>query len=294
MSLRRTVAALAARQNGVFTVAQARAAGVSQHQLRDLKARGECIPIHPGVLRVVETPLTPAARIRAVYLWAGPPSWITGWAAAFWWGFVDRPPPAVTLAIPRNRRLRSTRGVIVARREVPPEDQSGYGGIGVTCLALTVLQAAVEMGPAGPTFLDRALQRVGYAAVRAAHYRNLGCHGSMQAGRLLIAAADGAAAASERLLVRHLKAAAIRGWRLNHEIWIDGEKIVIDLAFVEERVAVEVDGWAWHHTPERFQRDRTRQNALTRSGWSVLRFTWFDLTQRPAQVIAEIRAAVGQ
>ena len=56
--------------------------------------------------------------------------------------------------------------------------------------------------------------------------------------------------------------------------------------------AVEVDGWAWHHQAERFQRHRTRQNALVNDGWLVLRFTWHDLTARPDQVLADIRRAL--
>lgn len=53
-----------------------------------------------------------------------------------------------------------------------------------------------------------------------------------------------------------------------------------------------MDGWAWHHDVERFQRDRQRQNAVVLAGWTVLRFTWRDLTQRPAEVISQIQAAV--
>jgi hypothetical protein len=55
-------------------------------------------------------------------------------------------------------------------------------------------------------------------------------------------------------------------------------------------LAIEVDGWAWHHDVERFRRDRQRQNALVLAGWTVLRFTWHDLTQRPGEVVAEIRS----
>jgi len=38
--------------------------------------------------------------------------------------------------------------------------------------------------------------------------------------------------------------------------------------------------------------DRVKQNALVRSGLRVYRFTWFDLTQRPDAVVAEMRAAL--
>ena len=57
-------------------------------------------------------------------------------------------------------------------------------------------------------------------------------------------------------------------------------------------IVVEVDGRAWHSTAQRFQRDRTRQNMLANGDWHILRFTWEDLTQRPADVLASIEAAL--
>jgi very-short-patch-repair endonuclease len=60
------------------------------------------------------------------------------------------------------------------------------------------------------------------------------------------------------------------------------------VAFPEARVAVEVDGRAWHSAGDRFQHDRSRQNALVAAGWTVLRFTWADLTQRPDLALAVI------
>ena len=40
----------------------------------------------------------------------------------------------------------------------------------------------------------------------------------------------------------------------------------IDLAFPAQKVAVEVDGWAWHVDVDRFRNDRRKQNALVRAG----------------------------
>ena len=45
-------------------------------------------------------------------------------------------------------------------------------------------------------------------------------------------------------------------------------------------------------TPERFIRDRQRQNAVVNLQWTVLRFTWHDLVGRPEEVLNEIRAAL--
>ena len=47
------------------------------------------------------------------------------------------------------------------------------------------------------------------------------------------------------------------------------------------RFDFEIDGRAFHSDADRFQRDRTRQNRLVGAGWTVLRFTWNDLRDRP-------------
>jgi len=54
-----------------------------------------------------------------------------------------------------------------------------------------------------------------------------------------------------------------------------------------------VDGRAYHG-PDRFQSDRTRQNALTAAGCTVLRYTWYDLTERPGYVASQIRAMLAR
>ena len=59
-------------------------------------------------------------------------------------------------------------------------------------------------------------------------------------------------------------------------------------------MAIEVDGYEHHSSPEAFQRDRTRQNRLVALGWTVLRFTWDDVVKRPAMVAQTIRDAVNR
>jgi len=89
---------------------------------------------------------------------------------------------------------------------------------------------------------------------------------------------------AERLLVKHLRRAGITGWVLGHPLG----PYSIDLAFPAARLAVEVDGWAWHTDPARFAADRHKGNAITRAGWDLLRFTWHDLDGRPAACLREI------
>jgi very-short-patch-repair endonuclease len=108
---------------------------------------------------------------------------------------------------------------------------------------------------------------------------------------LLSQIGDGAAAESERRLHRILRQAGIAGWVPNLTVTaMSGQRFEIDVAFPGIKLAIEVDGYAYHSDDGRFQGDRTRQNALIASGWRVLRFTWADLDQRPDHVVRQVRS----
>ncbi len=137
--------------------------------------------------------------------------------------------------------------------------------------------------------MDSALQRhVDLRDLWRAHLRNKGRHGSPAARRLLQAASDGARSEAERLLVSLLRQAGITGWQANYPV--GGYKV--DVGFPKQKVALEADGWAFHSDPDVFVGDRNRQNKIALLGWTVLRFTWLDLTMYPDRVIAEIRQAI--
>jgi very-short-patch-repair endonuclease len=227
---------------------------------------------------------TDEARIRAVALWAGPQGVITGPAAAYWHRMLERAPAFVDLTVPAGCKPKPQPGVRVHRRDLDPEDVRQRSGVRVAARPFAALEAAVAL-PDGSAFLDRALQKhVPFAEVYRAYCRNMGRPGSAAAGRLLVAAADRADSAAERLLVRLLREAGIEGWVLGHPLG----PYRIDLAFPAHRVAVEVDGWAYHVDPERFRNDRRKGNFITRSGWDLLRFTWHGLHTQPADSLREI------
>jgi hypothetical protein len=62
----------------------------------------------------------------------------------------------------------------------------------------------------------------------------------------------------------------------------------LDLAWPSRRLDIEADGMAVHGDPHALYRDRHRQNMLTMLGWTVLRFTWVDVTGRPDYVTANV------
>jgi very-short-patch-repair endonuclease len=276
---------LVARQAGVVTLAQVVGAGMSPDTAQRRVQQGRWDRVHPGIYLVGGHRLTPEARIRAASLWGGPLAVITGPAAAYWHGMLDEPPALVELSVPAHSSPRPQPGIRLRRRDLYDSDVRDRDGIQVAAAPFAVLETAVAL-PDGSTFLDRALQKhVRFPAVYRSFCRNMGRRGSSPAGRLLVAAADRADSAAERLLIRLLRDAGIEGWVLGHPLG----PYKIDLAFPARRVAIEVDGWAWHVDPDRFRHDRRKGNYITRCGWDLLRFTWHGLDAQPGASIAEIQ-----
>ena len=252
-------------------------------------AAGRWLRLHPRVYLMADRKRTDEVRLRAAVLWAGPDAVAHGVSAAWWQDLGPRLPRCVEVTVPRQRWPGRRPGILVRRRDIDPIDLSEYRDLPVTGLALTALEAAVALGPSGSVLLDRTLQRhVTFDMVHRAHCRNLGRAGSAAAAALLVAAADRACSQAERLMASLLRGAGITGWELGYH----HQGYLIDIAFPAYRVAIEIDGWAWHITPERFVRDRQRQNAIVNGHWRVLRFTWHDLTARPEAVLADIRTAL--
>jgi very-short-patch-repair endonuclease len=215
---------------------------------------------------------------------------VTGPAAAYWHGMLDRAPAAVELTLPRAVHRKGRPGIGLRRRDLRPDDVVERREVTVADAPLAALETALVV-PRGSVFLDRALQRhVRFPAVYRCYCRNIGRHGSAGMHRLLVAAADRADSAAERFLVTLLRESGIGGWVLGYPFG----PYRIDLAFPIERVAIEVDGWAWHVDAERFRTDRRKGNALTRGGWDLLRFPWHTLDGEPTACIAEVEATLAR
>jgi very-short-patch-repair endonuclease len=286
-----SIDSLLARQAGIISRRQALAAGLSRDAVDHRVRVRRWVPLHPQVYLVVGHRRDDEVAVRGATLWGGDGAVLSGEAAAWWQGLVERPPPRIRLVVPRRRNPRARPGTEIRRRDLAGCDVVEHRGLLVTARPLTVLDTAVDLGPAGSRFLDRVLQRSErFPAVHAAYCRNLGAAGSASAGRLLAAAADRSASVAERLLVRMLRDAGARGWHCGFPA--SGHLIVI--AFPESMLAIEVDGWAWHMDAARTQADKRRQHALVRAGWTILRYTWHDLVERPKVVLAEIAHAISR
>ena len=66
-----------------------------------------------------------------------------------------------------------------------------------------------------------------------------------------------------------------------------------DFGYPAVRLAIFIDGFAYHSDQIRFQVDRKQGNNLSLIGWRYLRFTYWDLVDRPAFVLHQVRSALG-
>ena len=112
--------------------------------------------------------------------------------------------------------------------------------------------------------------------------------------RLVALTKPGAEAAFRSWLERHVAhlfaAAAVppAGW--NVEVHDTAGKLIGigDAVWVEQRVVVELDGLRFHASAGQRQRDNRKDRRLAANGWLVLRYTWLDVSERPAEVVAEV------
>jgi very-short-patch-repair endonuclease len=283
---------LARRQSGVITRSQLNSHGLSDTGVARLLATEQVSGLADGVYLVRGAPLTHRARLWAAALST---DGVVGFAtAAELWGFTDIRDARVHVVLPHSRRVYPPRWVRVHRVPLPHREVTQIDELPVTSTTWTLCDYLPSVSHAASVQLaDRALQR-GWLTAEDVDRRlrdHPGRHGNRRLRALLALTSDGAAAESERRLQRLLRAAGIHDWRPNYRIWIGGDLIVIDIALPGARIAIEVDGMAYHVDAERFQRDRTRQNLLVGAGWTVLRFTWSDLVDRPSSVIAAIQRA---
>ena len=67
---------------------------------------------------------------------------------------------------------------------------------------------------------------------------------------------------------------------------------LVDALWSAPRLVVEVDGGQAHATPARMTRDRERDLDLRRAGYTVHRYSSWQVTEQPQLVAADVRAAL--
>ena len=246
------------------------------------------------MLALAGVPDSADSRDWEAVLRAGPGVVLAGPSAARWLGMNPPPSPPCVL-VPPGRHLRLP-GVTVLHHEFSDADLVALEELFVTCRARTVLDCAFLLPSAAATaFVERALQKqwLSYDELLVRVQQSVGRRDVARVVRMTHALASGARSAAERRLVIGLRRGAVTGWVCNLEV-SDCRGLIglVDIGFRRIKLAIEIDGRAWHVDRDRFQHDRSRQNRLVTAGWTVLRFTWEDVAYRLDAVVDEVRRTV--
>lgn len=288
---------IAHRHGGVITAAQAVPCGASRATMASLARAGILVRRHPDVYAVAGTEGDHAVACRAALASlatrrATAGAVVSHTSAAWLQGLIPRPPAVVHVTVATAHPL-SPAGVAVHRCVTPPPGRP-WQGIRCTDPALTLVDLAVT---AEPTDLDAAVDlalakrivRVGDLMTAAQSTRRRG------AARLRRSLEDhgyvGAPTPSvlEARTNRLIRRAGLPTPRAEVVAGPDAE-YRLDYAFPDRRLAFEVSGYAWHHSPQQMGRDLARHRRLVLTGWTVVSFTWTDVVERPEQVTADVRA----
>ncbi|MFW0797713.1 type IV toxin-antitoxin system AbiEi family antitoxin domain-containing protein [Gordonia sp. CPCC 205515] len=282
-----TIARILAEHDGVITMPQALASGLSRSSVQRKIARGEWIAQARSVYRAADHPMSLRVRVRVAVASVGPGAVLCGEAAAWWHGLTQAVPTSFTVVAPRRgRHAGAVRWASVCHRQIGDVDIVERDGLCLNAIPFTVLDSAIELGA---QVLDNALllDRVTLQELAEVHARYPRRAGVGRARTLLASLESGARSAAERLAVQVFDHGGISGWRANQEVC----GYLADFVFDEKKVIVEIDGFAFHRDAKTFQRDRTKRNAWTAAGYTTLNFTWDDLDARPDQVVETVERA---
>ena len=276
------VARLAATQDGVVSLRQLEALGVSGRMVERRVGDGRLVRVVRGVYRVEGVAGAYAAE-RAALLAAGERAALSHRTAGVLWNQLQRQAVAepVAVILPGSAQCR-LRGIRIHRsRTLEPNAVTVLHELRITTPERTLLDLAAVLTA---TELERAIARAERAgqtttaalvafAGRTPRHRGYGVIRRLLQDGLVPAFLRSEAEARFLELVRAggLPAPAVNAPLHGYEV---------DFVWRDRGVVVEVDGRAYHANARAFGRDRRRDAVLSAAGYRVVRVTWEDITRR--------------
>ena len=292
MSPEARIASLATQQHGMVTWAQLVGAGVTRHAIAGHVGNGWLVARHRGVYQfgVFGGPFGDG---MAALLACGPHAVLSHWSAGVVFELCRRELAIVDVTLTSGHAGRR-RGIRAHRlASLPACDVVVKRGLRVTTPARTLLDLAAVTPRAE---LERLIEE--------AQVQNL-----VSPGEMLAVAERGARrkgvrtfrdvvdyldeplftrSEAERRLLALCRSAALPLPQTN----VRRARWEVDAVWEANRLVVEVDGYRYHRTRAKFERDRRKDADLMLAGYRVLRITWRRLTKEPDQVIALLAAAI--
>lgn len=272
---------------------------MSDTMVRDRVASGRLVRLHRGVYAVGHDRLRREGWWMAAVLAAGPGALLSHRDAAALHGL--RPPgDRRRIEVTTSGRASSTDRIrVYGTTALDARDAAKVAGIPATSVARTLVDLA---GVATQRELRRALNEA--ERQRAVDL----C--AVERAMAAIARRNGRGHAAMRVALAELRSIGARVTRSELEdrflALLDAHRLPrpqtnygivgmeVDACWPDRGVVVELDGWGEHATRRAFQEDRERGNALELAGWTLLRFTWADVTRRRQGTAGLVRGALAR
>ncbi len=286
--------AIAREQYGLLTTSQARGAGLSNGTIRRKVQNGTWDRFCPHVLHIGGAPEGWRHRVMAACL-SVPESVASHRTAAVLHGMDGFRPREVELLSTGRWAPTLSMATVRRTRYLPDDDVAEVNGIPATMPARTLLDlGSVCNVPVVRRAVEDALGRrtvtAGQLDDMLARSGKRGRPGTA-VFRSILSSLELDRPQSESGLedacLRMIRDAGFACPVLQHPVMIRGSRKRLDLAYLKEKIAIEVDGFEFHSALVDFLRDRVRQNALVALGWRVLRFTSAD-AQRPNRFLSDL------
>ena len=287
---------LAHAQSGALTRSQALGGGLTRTMIRFRLEQGVWQRLQTGVYAVYTGPPARLTILWGAVLRVGPGAVLSHYTAAELSGLTDRPSALIHVAVPADRYVERIPGIAVRR--------SGRARVAVhpvlapprTRLEETVLDLAATASTLDDAcgWITRALGRrlTTQGQLSEAMAQRAKLRWRRQLAQALTADWAGVHSSLEYRYLRnverpHLLPRGIRQARAP----LGQRNIYRDVLYDQYGLAVELDGRAAHPGDQRW-RDIQRDNAAAADGILTLRYSWFEVTERPCQVASQVARAL--
>jgi very-short-patch-repair endonuclease/predicted transcriptional regulator of viral defense system len=283
------IAELAGRQHGVVTRSQLASLGVSADAFDRRLRTSRLLPRYRSVYAVGHQNRSRETTWMAAVLAGGASAFLSYRSAAAHWGVRRASGGTIDVTTPGWERPR--RGIRFHRSQLPPDEVTVKDAIPVTTAPRTLFDLAAildqrqlerainEAEVLGLTdelsladLLDRYPRRPGTRNLRA----------------VLEKRSAGSTYTRSDLEEMFLRFAAEAGL-LRPETNVRIEGLEVDCVWREQRLIIEVDGWATHRTRAAFERDRRKSRMLQTAGWRYVPVTFLQLRDDHRDLARDVR-----
>lgn len=266
--------------------------GVGRGSIARRMEAGRLHPLHRGVYAVGHARLSARGRLMAAVLACGDGALASHRSAGREWGFWRAASSRPDVTALRRSRAGIPGIVLHQTRALHPDDRVVRDGIPLTSVARTLfdMAEAVSLRRLRQAFEDaERLRLLDLRAVDAVRGRSTGRHGLWAVGLVLGdlgPSVPDTRSELERAFVQLCRDTGLPLPATNVSV----AGFEADALWPQERLVVELDGYAFHRSRTAFENDRVRDAGLQLAGHRVVRVTHRRLLDDPDEVAGTIRS----